>query len=1153
MKHHEVFLFSGLARFTMGLLALSVAAFAQIGRGTLTGTISDPSGAGIPTAAITVTHSDTGIKINGQSGNVGNFYFASLVPGSYEIEVSASGFRDYAQRGVTVSVGDTVTVNITLQVGATTDKVVVTAEAPQLKSDTSEVSTAVASNYILDLPLTVEGNVRNPVYFMSLVPGYTGELQASGWWPNKVNGGQWYGTDIYVDGATIQLTRPSIPSFNYGVSVEAVQEFRVVTNGFSAEYGRTSSGIVNLVMKSGTNSLHGTAYEFLRNKKLDANDFFSNRAGIDNRSKNQHDYGFVVSGPVYIPKIYDGRNKLFWMSSLEKYRYPGAGFALVTVPTEAFKRGDLSALLPNTIIYDPATCSQGTCVPFANNQIPEARFSTVSKNVMPLLPKGTDALVNNAQNITRSPVNAYFYTQKGDVNISEKQKISGSITRGPRNSNSVSSLGPIYSSTGGTSTTYIRLSHDYIFKPNLLNHFNYGLSRSPDARNGNTAGLPEYQPSALGLKNVPDLTFPGIGWTGSGFIGSGSEFSRFVNQTTQLNEDFTWVRGRHSFKFGADVRRQQFNVARRENGSGLFEFNPQSTADLANTTNPGGHGWASFLLGDVKSSNLRVGINVRNQWNYYAFYGQDDYKVTPKLTLNIGMRYEIPYTVAEARDRLSGFDTSVPNPGADGRLGAYVYFGQGEGRNGRRHPQDTFFKSFGPRFGFAYSVNQKTVVRGGYGIAYSPLKESGYAGEDTIGFAASASPSNFNWDNGFPPYSANLDPSGQNGQGHIAFLDRSGGRPGMIQNWSLDIQRQLTKDILFDIGYVASKGDHLTSTLQHPNQADPKYLSYGSCLVVIITEQANDPRCAGKAPVPMPFSSFVDLWGTGANGATVGRALRPYPQVGHFDLNDYSFTPDKSGSFTYHSLQTKLEKRFSAGLTFLVSYTWSKNLTNSETDALGGSGFFGTGQFLAQDHYNRKVEKTLSQLDTPHALVLSYSYELPIGKGKKLLNSGGPANVIVGGWSVSAVQRYQSGIPVGAVSCGVNTGLYGKDDWFDCLRPNLTGQPIKGFSGKFDPSVDRYLNPAGFSTPPNFSFGTAPIALPGVRSPMRNDESLTLQKRTAIKERVNIIVRAEFFNLFNRVVFSVPSFDTSNAAGFGIIGSSYFAPRHIQLGAKVEF
>jgi len=258
---------------------------------------------------------------------------------------------------------------------------------------------------------------------MSLVPGYTGEV-VGGFWANKVNGGQWYGTDIFVDGATIQLTRPSIPSFNYGVSVEAVQEFRVQTNGFAAEYGRTSAGIVNLVMKSGTNTIHGTGYEFLRNKSLDANDFFANRAGRDNRSKNQHDYGFVVSGPVYIPKIYDGRNKLFWMSSLEKYRFPGAGFALATVPTEAFKQGDLSALLPKTVIYDPATCVQGTCVPFANNKIPTARFSAVSKNVIPLLPKGSDALVNNVQNITSSPVNAYFYTEKGDVNVSDKQKIS---------------------------------------------------------------------------------------------------------------------------------------------------------------------------------------------------------------------------------------------------------------------------------------------------------------------------------------------------------------------------------------------------------------------------------------------------------------------------------------------------------------------------------------------------------------------------------------------------------------------------------------------------------------------------------------------------------------------------------------------------------
>src|SRR5581483_10588181 len=470
---------------------------------------------------------------------------------------------------------------------------------------------------------------------------------------------------------------------------------------------------------------------------------------------------------------------------------------------------------------------------------------------------------------------------------------------------------------GGTSTTYVRLSHDYIFRPNLLNHFNYGLSRSPDTRNNDTAGILNYQPSALGLANVPDLTFPGIGWAGTGYISVGSEYSRFVNQTSSVNDDVSWIRGRHSLKFGFDMRRQQFNVARRENGSGLFSFDPRTTADPV--TGNGGHAWASFLLGEVYSSNVRVGLILRNQWNYYAGYAQDDFKVTPRLTLNYGLRYELQTPVVEAKDRLSGFDISLPNPGADGRLGAYTFFGTGPGRNGRRSPQDTFYKAFGPRFGFAYQVSPKTVVRGGYGITYTPLKSTGYAGGDQFGITGQASPSNFNWDNGFPGnLGVSYDPSGQNGNAHLAFIDRSGGRPGMVQNWTLDIQRQLGKDLLWDIGYVASKGDHLISTLQHPNQTDPKYLSYGPCLAVLVTEQATDPRCAGMPRVPVPFSSFVSLWGT---DATVGRALRPYPQVGHFDMNDYSFTPDKSGSFTYHSLQTKLEKRFSAGLTFLVSYT----------------------------------------------------------------------------------------------------------------------------------------------------------------------------------------------------------------------------------------
>ena len=1138
------------------VLYVSVALFlgnpllAQIGRGTLTGTVSDPSGAAIPNAAISITHTETGVKTSGVSGADGNYYFPNLTPGNYEIDVSTAGFREHLQKGIVVTVGATVTMNVALQVGPTSDRVEVTGQPPQLQSDTSEISTVVKSDYILDLPLSVDGTVRNPVYFLSLVPGYSGETAGGGFWANKLNGGQWYGTDILVDGATIQLTRPSIPSFNYGVSVEAVQEFRVQTNNFSAEYGRTSSGIVNLVMKSGANSPHGSVYEFFRNRVFDSNDFFSNRAGIDSRSKNQNDYGFVASGPVYVPKIFNGRNKVFWMSSFEGYKFPSSGFAQATMATEAFKRGDLSALLPTTIIYDPLTCKSGACQPFARNMIPDARISRVSKKVIPLLPKGTDALVNNLQNITRSPIDAHFYTIKGDVNWSNKQKYSGSITRGTKSSPTDSSLGPIYSNEGGTGTTYVRFSHDYIFKPNLLNHFNYGLSRSPDTRNVDTAGVAQYQPSALGLANVPDLTFPGIGWAGANYLSVGSEYSRFVNQTSEVNDDVSWIHGRHRMKFGFDTRRQQFNVARRENGSGLFSFDPRTTADPV--TGNGGHAWASFLLGEVYSSNVRVGLILRNQWNYYGMYAQDDFKLSPKLTLNYGLRYEIPYPVVEARDRLSGFDSSLPNPGAGGRLGAYTFFGSGPGRNGRRSPQDTYMKSFGPRFGFAYQMNPKTVIRGGYGIAYTPLKSTGYAGGDQFGITGQASPSFFNWDNGFPGnLGVSYDPSGQNGNAHLAFIDRSGGRPGMVQNWTLDIQRQLTKDMLWDIGYVASKGDHLISTLQHPNQTDPKYLNYGACLSVLVTEEATDSRCAGKPFVASPFPAFVGLW---ESDATVGRALRPYPQVGHFDLNDYSFTPDKSGSFTYHSLQTKLEKRFSAGLTFLVSYTWSKNLTNSETDALGGSGFFGTGNFLAQDNYNRKVEKTLSQLDTPQAVVLSYTYELPIGPGKDLLKIGGAAGKIVGGWSIAGVQRYQSGIPVGVLATGVNTGLYGKDEWYGAIRANLVpGQQLKGFSGHFDPSVNKFLNPAGFAKPANFSFGSAPIALPGVRTQARNDESFTLSKRTAITEKVNFMLRGEFFNIFNRTIFSVPSFDVSNPAAFGIISNTYYPPRRIQVGAKLEF
>jgi hypothetical protein len=559
----------------------------------------------------------------------------------------------------------------------------------------------------------------------------------------------------------------------------------------------------------------------------------------------------------------------------------------------------------------------------------------------------------------------------------------------------------------------------------------------------------------------------------------------------------------------------------------------------------------------------------------YSLYAQDTYKVRPRLTLNYGLRYDIDVPATEAFDRFSAIDPTLSNPGAGGILGAYTYFGTGQGRNGQTRPQDIYTKAFGPRVGFAYSINDKTVFRGGYGIFYEPLKEGSFADQDGLGFFNRQTINLTNGgpiqiDNGvtrvFPP-SGPFTPDGQNGSNGVILIPANSGRPADIQTWNLDIQRQITANMMVSIAYVGSKGTHLPALNIIPNQVNPSFLSLGPDLTM-------DASCLTLGTCPAAIAAGVKLPYAGFTGQ-INQALRPYPQYGDFNQEDNSFTPDRTGNSTYHAMQLQLDKRLAQGLSFLVSYTVSKNLTDADSSGPGVSGFIGTNEFIGQNSYQRSAEKAVSQLDTPQTLVASFFYELPVGRGKRFMNQGGATDRVVGGWYVSSILSYSSGQPTEVYGpCGGTAGdvLFAGCHFTGAARVNIVPGLSQTNKSNFNPDTTPFWNPAAFSLPGPFTFGDEPRSLSDARTFGNRNEDFTLGKKTRLfGEKATVDFRAEFFNIFNRHIYQpvsgspqlnspfialgAPGCDGPTqhfACGFGAITNAS-APRSIQFALKIVY
>ncbi len=1169
-------------------LVLVVTVSGQTTNGNIQGTVVDAQDATVSGATVSGRNMDTGLTVVANTTNAGVFALPNLPPGRYAVSVEAPGMKKYTQEGITVATNSTVGLDIKLQVGSATENVTVVADAAQLETETSDLGTTVQNSLVDNLPLEVSGTIRNPVQFITLVPGFVGNVGNN---PGsnstddfKVNGGQMGGTDILVDGVSISLVSPNT-QWNKGVSTDAVQEFKVLQSNFAPEFGQSGDGIVNLSMKSGTNSFHASAYDFLRNRALDARSWELNTQNSFNRANGeplapqpvdtQNDFGFTVGGPVYLPHLYDGRNKTFFFFDYEGFRFHTGNSGPTSFIPEAFRNGDFSALLPGTQLFDPTTHD-----PIPGNILtndPNFTPSAVMTKVFALLPPTNGGLTNNVFDRSTSTTQANLWDLKIDQNISDKQRFSFGFDWDNTKTGGTSILAPFLGSQTPQDTRYARFSHSYSFSQTVVNQFLAGFSRRFRTEASN--GLGQNWPQKLGLTGVAQATFPCIKFIGTDYenILNNCGDSQFADNVYQVNDSVSMVRGKHTLKFGGEFRGLQFNTRRFTQASGEFHFNAFETSN----NGTGGYAVASALFGQVDSGTLNFGHTLGVRYKNFSFYGQDNYKVTPRLTLTYGLRYDLDRPARESQDRFSEVDPTLPNPGAGDIPGAYIYFGSGTGRNGKTRLQDTYKKAFGPRVGFAYSINDKTVLRGGYGIFYQPLKEGSFADQDALGFfniqnlsVGNGAP--FQIDNGFPhiqPPSGPLTPEGQNGNGGVLLVPRNSGRTADIQSWNLDVQRQIAKNLQVSVAYVGSKGTHLPALNIIPNQVNPTFQSLGSDLTVDSTCLAGAPPPAPQCPtaiaagVKLPYASFT---------GPINQALRPFPQYGDFNQEDNSFTPDRTGNSTYHAMQAQVNKRFAEGLSLLVSYTVSKNITDADSSGPGVQGFIGANAWIGQNSFDRRAEKAVSELDTPQSLVASFFYELPIGHGKPVLNNAGWANRIVGGWSVSGVLSYQSGLPTAVYApCSGTAGdvLFAGCHFTGSARVNVV-PGVKQTNGRdLNPFTTPFFNADAFSAPDPFTFGNEPRTLASARAFGGRNEDITIGKKMHIVgERALLDFRAEFFNIFNRHILQQPGgpggfatqfgspFQPAGsqgcpgpfACGFGAIAHAS-GPRTIQFGLKIEY
>ncbi|HET8548487.1 MAG TPA: carboxypeptidase regulatory-like domain-containing protein [Bryobacteraceae bacterium] len=1182
---------------TAGALVLAglSTCLAQSTTGTITGLVTDSSGAVIPDAVVIATNSATGVRAQTVTSSTGNYVIPSLQVGTYELSVSLTGFKTWTRSGIRLSSNDNARVDVALEIGQTSERVQVTAEAPPLKTESTEVSTVMENKLVNDMPLAVAGiggGMRNAFSIMMMMPQVKSGNGESAWDDLQVGGGQQHDWNVSVDGLSVEMGwRNHVGYMNrLTPAVDAVQEFRIETAAFKAEDSRASGGNISITTKSGTNDLHGSLFDYYQTQRLNANSWLNNKLGRRKAVFHRNDFGANVGGPIYLPKVYNGRNRSYFFFSYEGYRFPQTVDApQLTIPPPEMITGDFSnwktaagAVIP---IYDPGTTrSDGrggfTREPFEGNRIPQNRLSPLSRAIAAFYPKpNAPGLVRNFISTGTEPKKRIenAYVTKIDQSFGTKNRLSFTYTRNgeyfnnaydsdyanPRNWAGLpfpfaSSNGRRYYRGDQYYGNVGRLNDTHVFTPTVVNVLTIGAHRLTHPEHDITVEpFGQNWGDKLGgnVKNNPfnNYGFPSVGFANDNYTGwDSSKLWDEYHTVYGLDENLTWVRGSHSFKFGYSYQILMLNINNRNNAAGTYSFNRLSTAVPGDNSGRSGNAFASFMLGEVYSGNFTVPNTQALRFPYHAFFVQDDWKITPRLTMNAGLRYEVNIGVYEKHDKFSFFDPNLPNPAASGYPGALRFLGSGPGREGRRNLWNNA-AGWGPRFGLAYQLTPAFVVRAGGGIFYASNKAPGLGGANN-GFANSPSWSSpdqgvnsaFQWDKGVPGWEMPpfINPGFNAGFGVPWWgADETGRLPQTI-SWNFALSRAVGTYV-FDATYTGSKGTHLASDRVNVMQIDPKYAYLGT----LLNKQIDDPEVVALAFRP-PFANFKQLMG---NNATLGQALRRFPQYTGVSTGGMM---NHSGNSTYHAMILKTTKRFSGGLTLLASYTWSKLLTDADSSEPWIAGVVGAGIGAggAQNHYNRRVEKSYGVLDLPHMFKLTGSYDLPFGKGRRYL-TGGVASRLLGNWNISSFMFAQSGYPIGVVDSAYSNNLRG-----GTARPDITSHEWRAATqgDKFDPSVDNFFVPINSGVfvrrinPAVNPFGNAPRFIGNVRSFPVYRTNAAIAKGFRILEEATADIKLEIFDLWNQKTWNRPaSLDLANSQ-FGVITSAS-GNRTMQLGLKFVF
>lgn len=1129
----------GLRMLAVTLL-VAVTGMGQSFTGRIVGTVSDASGAVVAGAEVRVLNTGTNWAQTVTTNDDGNYTLSELPRGEYQVEVSSTGFKQFVRRGIQLSVGQQARVDVRLEVGSVSESVEVTADASLLETVDSVLGKVVDNKRIIELPL----NTRNVYSLLYLTPGVTGSVSTTYGTGFGINGARNSMLDILVDG--VSTAHPTVNGFSGNSTfppVEAIAEFKVMGSNYSAEFGRSNGGMVNVVYKSGSNQFHGSLFEFLRNSKLDANNFFNNRAGIPLGSFKRNQFGAMVNGPVI-------KNKTFFLGSYEGLRERTQANTIFTVPTELQRQGNFSETFVSNgsliRIFDPfSTRAQGSGFvrdQFPGNVIPQSMIDPVARNVVRYYPQANTVTnaVTNVNNFISTGARSFDQDQidaRVDHNISDSQRIFGRLSwRENVNAPPAFFPGDLTIAEGrvieGVRQPSASIDYSNTLSPTTVWTTRFGVSRSIFDFNNQGLG---FVPSSLGLPRAIDSVvdrqmFPRFG--ASGFVNIGGSDHRYSTfNTFTLLSNLSMIKGNHNFKFGWEGRLIRVNVWEARS-AGTFNFaagftqgpNPNQASSTA------GNGMASLLLGTGTTGNvlIRNWKNVASQSPYHGFYFQDDWRITSKLTLNLGLRYEIDFPRTERYNRMNWFDENAVSPLAG------VVPGFPNLRGGVRfvgvdgNPRTQFNKdvnNFAPRIGFAYQADSKTVIRGAWGLFYGPSRQAAQGTVGPFGFRVE-----YPWVttvDGITPYNrlSNPYPEGfrdvpgpadglltQAGANLQAFWPDS---PSPMNNmWNFTIQRELPSGVMFETAYVGNLGSNLSSSGEGGlefNQLDPQHMSLGPAL---------------NQSVPNPFYRIVNNGVHLSPNIARGQLLRPYPQ---FTNVQPLYHPTSESS--YHAWQNTFKRRFSQGLMFEGNYTWAKLIDTGDSH---------------QNSYDVRASRALAGHDIAHRFVASVLYDLPIGRGRALDTGNNRfATWVLGGWQVNSIITYQSGTPV-ALSANNTSGLFAPR-----TQPNSNGFSGKK-TGRVQDRLNAYFDTTAYSQPAAFTFGNLARFLPDVRNDMVRNWDLSLFKQFQVTEGSTLQFRAEYFNAFNTPRFGGPNTSVT-AAAFGVINSQANAPRQIQFALKFLF